>query len=234
MFVALFHPSPSRCRAALSKDLHTYELALELRSRLCELMGSCPAIVLNQLHRTRLDANREKPEATLGVPEVERVFDKYQAFIEEAKNKICGRGLFVDIHGHGHPKQRAELGYLVWSSRLRSGDFEASDTSINSLAWHVSPKVSFMELLRGRESLGGFLEARGYQAVPSPANPAPSSGDVYFSGGYNTQVHGSKHGGDIDAVQIEVARQQRDDAGRPGFVEALAQAIKQYLETHYH
>ena len=42
--------------------------------------------------------------------------DAWRAFhqhIEEAKAAIGGPGLFVDVHGHGHPGMRAEFGYLI-------------------------------------------------------------------------------------------------------------------------
>jgi hypothetical protein len=61
--------------------------------------------VLNNLLRIKFDANRDKAEATFGVPEVVAAFDKYQEFLENAKANIVrhhGVGLFIDVHGQGH------------------------------------------------------------------------------------------------------------------------------------
>jgi hypothetical protein len=73
---------------------------------MCTLFnGRCPALVLNNLLRIKFDANREKPEATFGVPEVEVAFEKYQEYIENTKANIVRRhgvGLFIDMHGQGH------------------------------------------------------------------------------------------------------------------------------------
>ena len=62
-------------------------------------------------------------------------------------------------------------------SKLDSGDFEASDSSIHYLSTQVN--VSFEELLRGQQSFGGFLEDNGFVAVPYPNNPG-RNGNNYF------------------------------------------------------
>ena len=61
--------------------------------------------MLNNLARIKLDANRDRDEATFGVPVVEAAFDQYNSHIEVAKENIVrhhGAGLFIDVHGHGH------------------------------------------------------------------------------------------------------------------------------------
>ena len=75
--------------------------------------GEYPYVVINNLHRSKLDANRDKPEATFGeeVPEV--AWNEYHNFIDRAKAEISEPGLFIDVHGHGHANNWAELGYLI-------------------------------------------------------------------------------------------------------------------------
>ena len=55
-------------------------------------------------------ANRDKPEATFAeeVPEV--AWNEFHSFIDRAKAEISGPGLFIDVHGHGHANNWAELG----------------------------------------------------------------------------------------------------------------------------
>ena len=75
----------------------------------------------------------------------------------------------------------------------------------------------------------------GYSSVPSQTNPDPNGGG-YYSGGYNTQRHGSKNGGTIDAIQIESPRDVRfGENGRDIEVYAkdLATSMVQFYKIHY-
>ena len=60
-----------------------------------------------------MDANRDKPEATFGESIPEQAWEEFHEFINQAEIPIGGKGLFLDIHGHGHPVNWAELGYLI-------------------------------------------------------------------------------------------------------------------------
>ena len=81
-------------------------------------------MVINNLHRNKLDANREIGEATLGDSTAEMAFNEFHQCIEEAKAAIeadtCvnGSGLFLDMHGHGHPNNWAELGKVPTSQMV--------------------------------------------------------------------------------------------------------------------
>ena len=54
-----------------------------------------------------------------------------------------------------------------------------------------------------------------------------------FTGGYNTRIHGSFEGGQINAIQIESARDHREDPVRDEYARAIAAATVRYLDTHY-
>ena len=147
------------------------------------------------------------------------------------KNSFSGKGLFIDIHGHGHTIQRAELGYLLTSAQLNSANDPNPDiTSIRDLYSVVGG--NFDDLLRGATSFGGLMEDEGFDAVPSPKNHGPGIAP-YFSGGYNTRVHGSVNGGPIDAIQIESPRSYRDLPLRTAYVDALVNVIANYLAQYY-
>ena len=104
------------------------------------------------------------------------------------------------------------------------------DTSIKYLLSRTS--LSMNAVLRGNQSFGHFLEAQGYSSVPSPTHNGPA-GEKYFSGGYNTKIHGSRDGGSIDAIQIESARINRNLPERTSYAAALAQTVVNFLDTHY-
>ena len=114
---------------------------------------------------------------------------------------------------------------------LKLGLFTSADSSIRALAERSS--VPFDTLLRGEQSFGKFLEEEGYNAVPSPSHWVPGWWEKYFSGGYNTQIYGSRDGGNVDAIQIESSKEQRSAEGRGPYATALARAIFNFMNIHY-
>lgn len=225
-------------------DANTQELARLVREAVFRRTGCYPHLIINRLRRNRLDANRDIFEAALGNPEAEQAWREYHGFLDTAKQAVAqkfNRGLFIDLHGHGHSIQRLELGYLLSGSTLRlsDGSLNAPGVVVNSSIRKLSDdnlkKFTHAELLRGALSLGTLLAKSGYAAVPSDADPAPRSGEDYFSGGYSTERHGSVDGTKIDAIQIECNFQGVRDS-EPGlnfFADALAASLMEYLITHY-
>ncbi|MCB9081076.1 MAG: hypothetical protein H6555_05125 [Lewinellaceae bacterium] len=227
-------------------DANTRELALQIREAfLARTGGNCmPHLIINHLRRTKLDANRDLGEAADGDTQAARAWGEYHQFIDSAKAAVqrqFGRGIFIDLHGHGHTIQRLELGYLLSAASLRennaylnAGDVVAG-SSIRQLVSDNRGQIDHAALLRGGNSLGSLLDNAGYPAVPSQNDPAPRSGDPYFSGGYNTERHGSAAGGVLDAIQIECNfLSVRDSEGnRAFFSRALAESLETYLELHY-
>jgi len=220
----------SRCSATTVKDLNTKELTLLMRDELFAIYGEYPHVVINELHRIKLDANRLMDEATFGVPSMEEAWTTFHTYVNQSKAASQLPSLFFDIHGHGHALQWAELGYLLTARQLDENDFTPEITSIRRLADLVT--IPFEDLLRGDESFGGILEEEGYASVPSPSKPGPD-GNAYFSGGDNTRMHGSRSGGNTDAIQIESPSSFRSDSERPQYAKALARAIQRYMALHY-
>lgn len=223
-----------RCAATTARDLNTQELTRELRDALCNRFnGRCPAAVINLLHRRKLDPNREVDEATFGVPLAVDVYDEYHGYITDERLALGNeRGLYIDIHGHGHTIQKAELGYLISASQLNSGlPIDPTTTSIRKIAEYVGG--DFDQLLRsGSSSFGGLMEAEGFAAVPSPTTPGPGS-NAYFSGGYSTRIHGSVNGGLVDGIQIESPSSFRELPTRDRYVTALVNVIQNFLAINY-
>lgn len=230
----------NRSYGVIVADARTVELTMAARQALVELTGSGPHVVISHLDRGKLDPNREIEEAAQDDPFAEWAWEEYHAFIEEARETIVarGEGMYFDIHGHGHAKDRLELGYLLSADRLNG-----TDDSLNSLAvvqltsireiGRDSP-IPFSQLLRGPTSFGGLLEELGVPAVPSPSDPAPGS-DPYFSGGYSTRRHGSMADTElVSGIQIEhhYAGVRDTDANRRAYAAALAEAIRDFMLEH--
>jgi hypothetical protein len=232
---------PDRSWGTLVTDTYTRETLLAVRDAFVELSGRAPHVVISHLRRTKLDPNRELDEGAQGSPFAENAWREFHEFIEVAEESVIGEfgaGLYLDLHGHGHPNDWVELGYRLGSSDLAQPDAVLNSpafvakSSIRALAERVD--LPFSGLLRGIGSFGGMLEAQGIRAVPSPGDPSPGS-EAYYSGGYNTRRHGSRATGSlVDGIQLELPRPGfRDtDAHRRLFAARLAAVVDAYLDTH--
>jgi hypothetical protein len=183
------------------RDLDTDTLAILVADSLEALTGARPHLVRLHLHRRKLDANRALDEAALGDPGAVRAWHEFHLWTEAAMESVRRshpRGVYVDVHGHGHDIQRLELGYLLTGAELASPDELldqdplASKSSLGALAAWLGATPS--EAIRGAASLGARFHAQGYPAVPSPQDPHPD-GAPYFSGGYNTRRYGCGEAG---------------------------------------
>jgi hypothetical protein len=228
----------SKVRIKTKCDLYTVELALMLAEALQRHTGRRPHVIINHLHRQKLDCNCDQPEATLGVPEAIVAWNTYHNFIETAKQSIGGSGLFIDIHGHNHPEGWVELGYTISREELNSQQFSSANTSVRELFRRLNAKkqlTDIRQLIYGPLSLGGLIEAvAGFSivTVPSPQQSSPGK-CLYFAGGYNVKRHGSRFGGLIDAIQIESPLELRLPEAGANYAEMLGQALASFVRHFY-
>ncbi len=233
---------PARSFGVVRNDRNSLELTLAMRAALIRLTGYAPHVILSHLHRSRLDANREIVEAAQENPFAERAWQEFQDWIRVARAAVAGefqKGLYFDIHGHGHAIDRLELGYLLTAEELNRPDAAlnslevVAQTSIRDLG-RTSP-IPFSQLLRGPASFGGLLAAEGVPSVPSPDDPGP--GDApYFRGGYNTRVHGSVMDAEVvSGIQLEhhYGGIRDTPANRTAYAEKVARVIRDFMREHY-
>jgi len=236
---------PNRTYGTTSTDLNTAELSRAIRTACFNRFGRWPHVIICRVPRTKIDCNREIVEGAQGVAATEAVWNEYHNLIRMAKEAVTssyGRGLLIDIHGHGHTLQRMEVGYNLSTATLNRNSFYSSDKNsscVRELANRT--RVSFEELIRGSYSLGTLLDARGYPSVPSLALPNPgkttSGGDNdYFSGGYTVEIHGtmSPNTGTINAIQIESNYTGVRDTfdNRAAFAADLVAVLEEYFPLH--
>ena len=225
------------------RDSYTQELTREIEGALRFHTGCYPHVIINRLHRKKLDANREMIEATDSNSVTEPYWHEYMNFCDTAKKLVYEsypKGVFFDIHGHGHTIQRLELGYLISGTDLRKNDSALNSAPINSKTSILNLKFSNLnsythaELIRGEHSFGSIIERKGFDAVPSDSIPFPLSSEPFFNGGYNTKRFGSYLGGTIDAIQIESHSGVRfNSTTRARYADSLAKSMLEYLEKHY-
>ena len=218
------------------------DIAFQIENELNK-MGYQPFIVYAKIHRIKLDLNRSLRTSHCEDDtsnELWQLFhDQIITFRQEIINEY-NRGLLIDIHGHGHPIQRIELGYLLTSQKLRelSSDetgIQHNETSINSLIENHPENKKLGDLLFGDDALGSLLSKNGFPSVPSSTEHAPQSGEPFFSGGTNTKNYGSKYQNGVDAIQLELNRNgvRQNSEDRERFSKVFAKILIDYMKFHY-
>ena len=236
---------PDRTEGTFTTDSNTAELSRAIRTACSNRFGRWPHVIICRVPRTKIDCNREIVEGAQGAAATETVWNEYHNLIRMAKESVTssyGRGLLIDVHGHGHTLQRLELGYNLSTATLNKNSFSTSDKNsscVRELANRT--RVSFDELIRGSFSLGTLIGLRGYPSVPSLELPNPGKttggGDNdYFSGGYTVEIHGtmSQNTGTINAIQIESNYTGVRDTleNRAAFAADLVAALEEYFPLH--
>ena len=222
-------------------DSKTLELTKELANEIKRTTGLRPHIILNHLHRSKLDANRARSLAAQNDENAENAWDVFHKYIEDAKSQVKknGDGLLLDIHGNAHRPQRTEIGLLLKGKDFIAEDLEkfADKSSVKAL---VRPgKATLTELIKGKYALGSLLNNNGIVATPSQLMPDPIDARLfpdgrYFNGGYNTARHGSRFSGNISAIQLEFNGDVRmEDKKRTEAVKSISKSITQFMIKYF-
>ena len=226
-------------------DSNTIELGIAIRNYFYDNYNIRPYVIINNLKRTKLDANRDRVEAAQGNIYAERAFDEFHFYIEDAREDIIskfGTGVLFDIHGHGiNPDGfndlRTWIGYLLSSDELdNSNDFIDQNISINDVSIYSllnSSGQSLSDLLSGPSSLGALFEENNYGALPSPESRSPE-GMRYFSGGYNTFRYGTNRNFNFSSIQLEFPFQGLRDTpqSRNLFAATFVELVQEYYLIH--
>ena len=98
----------------VDKDSYTKEIAIHLAEQIMNNYCTIPFVVINHLHRSKLDANREIGEAAQNNTIAENAWYAFHDFVQEAQNRIESyygtatndnglvgiKGLLLDVHGY--------------------------------------------------------------------------------------------------------------------------------------
>ncbi len=226
-------------------DYNTFKLGTLLDDELVKLFkleNKKPFLVINNLHRIKLDPNRNSVDCCSATNN-----DGYKAYLEyhnfikrfeyefmELNSKGYKQGLLIDLHGQSHPEDWVEIGYLLTEEQFdKTVLTNPSDSSIRLLD-AVSP-YSFENLIRGSVSLGGILQTQNnVKSIPSPNNKSPGANGNYFTGGFITRTYGSINckKSRINALQIEAPYFMRDTKNVGNYAKILAKAIYDYYVLH--
>lgn len=244
--IPLRNTSSTSCDASsitLAADMYTRQLAMEIRAAFYNRTGRYPHVIVNRVHRGRMDPNRDMRSGACQDPQADTAWMEYHEFLDTARARVQadhGRGWFTDVHGHAHPIKRLELGYMLEASDLRLSDatLDGSLSYENESSFRVfsaGTAVGFSRVLRGPASLGTLLDEDGFASVPSASAPAPLVGEAYFSGGFSTDRHGCANGSSgICGVQIEHDSTARTPySARVAYAAGLVRAFDTYLPQNF-
>ncbi len=225
------------------RDSYTQELTRGIKDAIVSKTGCYPHMVINLLHRNRLDANRDIIEAADSNTTVEKSWEYFHRMTDTAKaiaTRQYEKGLYIDMHAHAHSIQRLEIGHAVWKSDLQQSDNHLNSqivlekSTIKNLANDNINNLSHAQLLRGEYSLGTMMHESGFPSVPSSTDSFPLDTQLFFTGGYDVKRHGSRNGGTIDAIQIECNQSWRfTSAGREAFIDSASNTLIEFVKTHY-
>jgi N-formylglutamate amidohydrolase len=234
----------NRRYGSLATDAETKTLAAEIDLAIKTRLGASAHFIINNLHRSKLDPNRDITEAAQDDPGAQSAWLDFHAACSATTQKVTkthGWGLLIDLHGHRHEEPNVEVGMLLNAADLQNSDAEISSnpsllakSSIKELVQRTGKPLA--ELIRGPSSLGSLLEIRGQRSLPSAVRPEPTAGASYYSGAYIIATHGSKNGGKVSAIQLECPWEGvRDTASnRKQFAQRLADALAEFLLVHLH
>ncbi|WP_343531408.1 hypothetical protein [Pedobacter sp.] len=225
--------------AVTVRDLYVSALTTEIADALYRKTGLHPHVIINDVARSRMEPNRALEEAYHKTEAANQLWRQYHAFLKGAQDMVqknVGKGLFLDMHGHGHSIPRIEVGYIVSKTNLNGTDAGLNSLASTSSIYHLSTisAYPFSQLIRGDYAFGTLLENEGIRAVPSKQDPKPNSDD-YFNGGYCTLAYGSKNGGAVSAIQLEThgPNLRNNPTERKASGTKIADAIIKYMQSHY-
>jgi hypothetical protein len=180
-------PDRSCANITTATDINCIELLQAIDSVFNADYAIKPYYVFTNLKRIKLDQNRDTAEATCSNQAIKKYWNNYHFSIDTCISKILikyPQCLFIDLHGHGHTKQRLEIGYLTTADTLRNPiNINANTSSLKNI---VTPSLNILDLYIGSNAFGTLMASRNFPSVPSQQDNAPLVADEYFNGGFNT------------------------------------------------
>jgi len=226
------------CSIRTGADLRSELIARTVYDKFVNKTGKKPSFIKSELHRKRLDPNREVKEAAQGNAVAIEAYNAFHDSIEHAIKNFDGKpGFLLDFHGYydKNSQNNTMLGYLIRPQDLNAGTYSKEDVSVKALVERTDLTVD--EILFGEDtSFGSLFEKSGYHALPSPRQHSPD-GDRYFNGGFIVQTYGSREKGNVDAIQLEfqswIRSKDLSTEVRDNFCEELADNIYKFYQLYY-
>ncbi len=183
---------PSRTWGNKGRDTYTRRLI----QGLIEMRERRPFYIYSDIHRSKIDLNREIYEACQGNHKAEKIWYEWNDYLSIYQAQIrrrFGRGLYIDIHSHNNSNQ-FQIGYGLNVKNYRKVMDNKKITALSTLSPLYYKEEDQYEMLFGKYSFKYTLEKYGYSIT------VPTDDQQFLSGGRNIRQYS---GGGIGALQIE-------------------------------
>lgn len=181
----------NRTTGTLLRDTYTRRLT----DKLIELFPVSPYYAMSDIHRIKVDLNRNINESTNGDLKAIGVWYDWNDTLYTYRRDIIntfGNGLLIDIHSHNNSDE-FQIGYNINSRdylRLKKNKKYKVSSTLDSF----KSNGSLWEMIFGDYSFSNSLVYNDYEVF------IPNKRDVFFNGGYNIEYNS---GNGIGAIQIE-------------------------------
>ena len=199
--------------------------------------GCFPHMIISHLHPSVMNPVREIDTAAGTNIDARDAWYNFHDFIDTAKYDITntwGAGHYFEMHGNGHSDMWTEVGLGVSKTYLNGSDSlilsRVGYSTVKNLC--INGGVNFLDIIKGPHSLGGLLDNKGWNSVPSPSNPSPGTGGFFYAG-WNTWKHGSRYSGVIDASHVENYYVFMQTSNRNQYANDLSTSIIEFMNIHY-
>lgn len=225
------------CEGAVTvTDTYTKELAIQISETMYKYYQKRPYLIICNLIRKDIDQNRALDEATCGSELMIKPWNVFHNYIDTAiamATRKFGGCIYIDLHGHGHSKQRLEIGYLLKDADLKEiaqhptmANAYFKKSSLTNVAPFANDSMFLYNLIMGPNAFGTLMANEGFPSVPSMQDPYPLEGDKFFNGGYNTKRYNSEKYPHVFGWQIETNyKGVRDPSGRIAFANSFCKII---------
>ena len=181
---------PTRKHGTKSMDTYTRRLT---DSILHWGMNYNAHYVISDIHRSKVDLNRNIEDGAQGNSKAEKIWNEWNSYLSLYKEEVLedwGKGLYVDIHSQSKTDD-FHIGYGVSTAtynKIKGNKRHSEKTTLSSLGH------SEYEMMFGIHSIRNSLLMQGF-----PVH-TPKDDSIYYNGGKSIESF-SGHG--LGAIQIE-------------------------------
>lgn len=217
---------PSRTYGNKSRDTYS----LDLIKKIIELLPATPYYIYSNIHRSRIDLNRDIVEGCQDNIEMEKLWGKWNNVLNEFSNTVRffhKKGLYIDIHSHNNSDE-FQIGYGLsvkdYLILLDDKKIPTKNSTMHSLKeFSDSEYTSEHSVLFGENSISYNLRKFGYKIT------IPKNDRGFLNGGRNIKEYS---GNGIGALQLEcpisVLKYDLDDVAK-SIVESINIFSKKFL-----
>jgi len=198
---------------SIAYDRNVDLVCRELAAAIEKNTGKKPYFVYAKFSRRYADANRP-PEVGYEHEKARPIYETYHKTVEAYCNEVqktWGCGLLLDIHGQGAAKD------TVYRGTQNGKTVKLLIDRFGEKA-HTGPKSFF-----------GLMAAKEFKVHPTEADGKELAG---FTGGYIVQHYGSHDRHGIDAIQLELGFDYRDEKAVKDVGKRLADVVGEYSKLY--